>query len=168
MNKKSSARLFFYLLIILSFIEALYFYQLMPVKTATHFNIYGQPDGWSSKSTILLINTAVVILFALIFRIIILFTPKIPEGLINLPNKHYWLSEKRKIDSYQKINNFLFWIGDITLLFFLLLFYLIYKSNINNYASISPRIWILMIAYLGVLSILTIKFYKYFNKIPDK
>ena len=168
MKTKSASKLFFYLLIILSFIEVYYFYPLLPEKTAAHFNIYGQPDAWQSKSTVILINIILVISVALLFRITIVFITKIPEGFINLPNKFYWFSENRKMETYQKISDFLYWFTDVTLLFFLFLFYLIYESNINSYTSISPGIWVILIIYLAVLAIFTLKFYKYFNNVPGK
>jgi len=168
MKSNSSAKLFFYLIIILSLIEAAYFYNLLPERIAIHYNIKGQPDAWSNKTAIILINVGVVIFMALLFRVLIFFTRKIPEGLINLPNKYYWLAEIRKEETYKVINDFLFWTVDLTLLFFVLLFYLIYRANINHYASISPEIWIIMIAYIAALSVYTIKFYKYFNRVPGK
>ena len=168
MKSNSPAKLFFYLIIILSLIEAAYFYNLLPERTAIHYNIKGQPDSWNSKTAIILINVGVVIFMALLFRVLIFFIRKIPEGLINLPNKYYWLAEIRKEETYEVINNFLFWTVDITLLFFVFLFYLIYQANINHGASIAPDIWIVMIVYIIALSILTIKFYKHFNKVPGK
>ncbi len=168
MKSNNSPKLFFYLIIILSLIEAAYFYNLLPDKTAIHYNFKGQPDAWNSKTTIILINVGVVIFMALLFRVLIFFTRKIPEGLINLPNKYYWLAESRKEETYKVINDFLFWTVDITLLFFIFLFYLIYRANINNDSSIAPGIWIIMIVYIVALSVFTIKFYKYFNKVPGK
>ncbi len=168
MKSNNFAKLFFYVIIILALVEAAYFYNLLPESTATHYNFKGRPDAWNSKSVIILINVGVIIFSALLFRILIFFTPKLPEGLINLPNKHYWLSENRKEETYKIITDFLFWTVDITLLFFVFLFFLIYRANINKDSSIAPGIWILMIAYIAVLSVFTIKFYKYFNKVPDR
>ncbi len=168
MKSNNSPKIFFYFIIILALVEAAYFYNLLPERAATHYNFEGQPDAWSSKSLIILINVGVIILFAILFRFLIFITPKLPEGLINLPNKYYWLSDRRKVETYKIITNFLFWTVDISLLFFVFLFLLIYRANINNYSSIAPEIWILMIAYIAALSVFTIKFYKYFNKVPGK
>src|SRR4051812_925278 len=43
---------------------SIYYYPRLPASIATHFNFKGEPDGWGSKSTLLLMPAVGVVLYA--------------------------------------------------------------------------------------------------------
>ncbi|PIR07359.1 MAG: hypothetical protein COV55_00030 [Candidatus Komeilibacteria bacterium CG11_big_fil_rev_8_21_14_0_20_36_20] len=59
--------------VLLMALSSWYFYDSLPEKIITHWNISGQPDGWGSRSSMLILIPAVALLTYLLFR----FLPKI-------------------------------------------------------------------------------------------
>lgn len=68
---------------------------VLPAQVAIHFGPGGRPDAWASREVNgLLIFGVEALLFALFF-----FLPRLlertPAGLINIPNRRYWLEGGR-------------------------------------------------------------------------
>ena len=102
------------LLVILSVIfigQLIYFYPQLPVTIASHFNASGQANDWMSKSSFYIFE----VILLLFFLAIGLFLPRLlfslPDSMINLPNKEYWLAPERRgqtLNSFGEIFSWLF------------------------------------------------------------
>lgn len=74
------------LLLLLTVYLALSSYPSLPDRVPTHFNLEGVPDGWGSKSEILVVPILSAV-FYVVFTVIavLMATTKDPRKLINLP-----------------------------------------------------------------------------------
>jgi len=82
-------RMLFWLLVFAAVLEIVYYYPLLPERVASHFDGYGRPNGWSSRDAFIAINASVTLLMAVLYAGIGFALPRLPEALINLPNKDY-------------------------------------------------------------------------------
>jgi uncharacterized membrane protein len=76
---------------------------ILPENVASHFGGNGTPNAWVSRESIALIFLATEVpLFLLVY-----YAPSLvfqfPPGLINLPNRDYWLREKNRPQAREKL-----------------------------------------------------------------
>jgi uncharacterized membrane protein len=117
-------------ILILGFLVYLaYSAKLLPEKVATHFGASGQPNGWMSRSGYLLFLGAIGVGLPLINAIVILLIRRIPNHLINLPNKEYWLSEENREQTCSYISGQMLWLACLEVAFFAGLHYLTIQAN---------------------------------------
>lgn len=137
MNK---TRLLFACAIIIGVMEAVYFYPLLPDRMAVHFNASGRADGWGYKQQFFETFGLVYNMMAILFWGLPFLIRRVPESLINLPNKDYWFAPERKEETMQRmINQFLF-IGAMTLLLLDGVFYFTVKANLSD-TPVLPAEW---------------------------
>jgi len=78
-------------------------YSYLPERMATHFDMSGNPNGWSSKNSFFVTWYIMIFLLNGIFYLISKIIHKIPESMINIPNKRYWFeTEERKKESINR------------------------------------------------------------------
>jgi uncharacterized membrane protein len=142
------------ILIVLTMIylaQIAYFYPQLPEKVASHFNYLGEPDGWMSKTKFTIFQVFLLgLILAATLLIPILFN-KLPDSLINIPNKSYWLAPERREESILKLASVTNNLRAALLLLFLGINYFTFQANITG-GNLSNGTWLI----LGVFLIYTI------------
>ena len=102
----------------------------LPDTMAVHYGPGGTPDRFSSPTefgTGMMICGGVVFL---LFALISIFLPRLPEGFINLPNRDYWLAPDRRGQSLASFSNLFLLYGAVTLLFLLFVSRAVVNANL--------------------------------------
>ena len=121
----------FVLLVALLGIQLTVAYPDLPERVATHFNTSGEADGWSSKATFTWMHIGLVALMVLTFPGISALLSRIPDAMINLPNKEYWLAPERREATLGHVGDQLMWMGNATLFLMLYIFRQTIQANLN-------------------------------------
>ena len=141
----------------------------LPPEVPIHFDFNGEPDGFSSRSTHLWTMSSLVVGTTLFFLFFCWLTPKIPDSMVNLPDKEYWLAEERRSETYVRIQLMLIWVGVLTTLLFSTLAFFSWLVGMNYLASISPWIWLVTLIYMvAIVSICLGQFRKPQSKVEQK
>lgn len=168
MNNSKYPLLIYYFVVIISLVIPAFYYNRLPEEIASHFNVSGRADEWMNKSSYFLTYYLIMLSIAALFSVINIFINKIPEKMINLPNKKYWLDPDRKEESLNSIKNFIYWLGTLTIIFILLVFREVYIANLNRTYDLGNTMWIYLIILLAAVTYTVIKMYSRFNKISNK
>lgn len=128
---KKSGRVVTVALIFAAIAQWFYFYPILPDQIISHFNLTMQPDRWSSKNAVMSLHLGLVFGFALLFHFMAWCIGKIPTSWINLPEKNYWLSAERKTQSIHSLSTFFIWLGNVILIFIVVMFHLSYQANLS-------------------------------------
>jgi len=64
------------ILIVVSILAAIFFYEALPSQVITHWNFGGQPDGWDSKDSFVILMPAITLAIYLLFRFLPHIDPK--------------------------------------------------------------------------------------------
>jgi uncharacterized membrane protein len=138
-----AAQVFVVVLILVSIAQSLYYFPLLPDQVASHFGPNGQPNGFSSKTTytwsMLGVNVGIAAMLLGLAKTI----KYLPNSLINLPHKDYWLHPDRRASSLQFVEMNLLGVAASTLCLFIAIAHLTFDANMRQ-AGLSPR-------YLGVI-----------------
>jgi uncharacterized membrane protein len=138
----------------------------LPPRVASHFNARGQPDGYMPRE-------AFVTDLALLgggFIVLLLLTPALlrllPDRLINMPHRDYWLAPERRHTSFGYIAIWFGWCAIATGLLLVAMLDLTLRANIRGTGlnAIAASIGL----GLYVVSILTslVFFYRKLNTLP--
>nr|WP_303652436.1 DUF1648 domain-containing protein [Paludisphaera mucosa] len=79
-------------------------YSRLPARVASHFAADGRADGWSSRpayAAILLLGAAAVAIFC---AVPVNLARVVPDEMINLPNREYWLAPERRRETLDRLS----------------------------------------------------------------
>jgi uncharacterized membrane protein len=134
MNK---TRLLFVIAIILGVVEAMYFYPRIPDRMAVHFNAGGIADGWGPKLQFFETFGLIFSMIALLFWGLPQLLRRVPDSMMNLPNKDYWLAPERRQQTLDRIMGQLLGFGAMTLLLLDAVFYFCLRANLGDRPTLS-------------------------------
>lgn len=127
----------------------------LPDPVASHFGLDGQPDSWVSRTSFLAMHGLVQI-GTTGFMLATAYGMKwIPESLLNMPNKEYWLHADRREQSLRKNGSMLILIAGLTALFMAFVFQLVCESNLqgNRPLSTGALFWVLGVYLFAVIGV---------------
>ena len=160
------ARTLYLALVAATLAQMAWFYPRLPMRMASHFDAAGQVNAFMPKDAFFVVHLAVLGLMTLVFLLTPALIVVLPPGMINLPNKDYWLAPERRVHTAQKLQSFLVGFGNVTLLFLLLVFREAMQANLLPSPQLSNRIWVFLVL-LGVWSIVgTVRLLRAF-RLPD-
>jgi uncharacterized membrane protein len=96
-------RLFLLGLVLVSLVEAARQWNSAPGRVPSHFDAAGHPNAWASRDELFLLQVGVTLLVAALFVGIPTLVKSTPAGLINLPNKSYWLAPERREETMDRL-----------------------------------------------------------------
>ncbi|MGE5681154.1 MAG: DUF1648 domain-containing protein [Bacillota bacterium] len=162
-RNKTSVIIFIFVNLLMAF-EFIYFYPLLPDKMATHFNFSGNADGWAGKTPFFMIFVFIYFISIGSMLLLSFFINKIPNSMINLPNKDKLLAPERREVTLSYISKFLIDLASLTALLFIFLNYFVFVTNINNKHSLPLNAMYVVGLFVILVFILV---YKMFIRLKD-
>jgi uncharacterized membrane protein len=86
----------------------------LPDQVATHFDAGGKANGWSNQAGFIRFVAIVIAIAAALFFGATLLV-RLPESMINLPNKDHWLAPERRDDTFAFIRDWFRWFAALRL-----------------------------------------------------
>jgi uncharacterized membrane protein len=123
-------------LITLAICYAILFYYVsttqdsLPPRIATHFDLYGQPNGWMSRDQLTTFILGFGILLPAFVVAVMAATGWIPVSFVNLPHRDYWLAPERRQATASRLLHFGLWFASANVLFITGLQWLIVQANL--------------------------------------
>jgi serine/threonine-protein kinase len=103
--------------------------QQLPARVATHFDGEGNPNGWMTRST----HITFILIFGFAFPLslvgLLWLARLLPESLINIPKRDYWLAPERRAQTFAYLFQQSFWFACIGVAFVIGLHALILRAN---------------------------------------
>ena len=157
------------LIVLLVVAQAICYYPRLPDPMASHFGGGGVPDGWSSRTAFFAVYVAALALIGgTLFGLAGLLT-RIPERMINLPNKEYWLSPPRRAESLGYVQRQIAWSAAGVLSFMVLTTQLVIRTNLAGEARLPvARIVLLLVMLIIWVSVVPWRVYRRFSVIQAR
>lgn len=115
----------------------------LPTRVATHFDGAGRADGYMEAQAHV-ISMAGLGLAAAVISVGLFFALRyFPVGLVNMPEKEYWMSPARKEQTYDRFFHAGLWLAALELLFVLGLHLLVIDANRKSPPQMSNLLWTL-------------------------
>ncbi len=146
--------------------QSAWYYPRLPALVASHFGVSGHADSYMPKQEFMRLHLGVVGLISLVLLVVPMLVVRLPPGMINLPNKDYWLAPERRAHTGRVIRGFLTSFGDAMLLFLLVIFGDAMRASLLPAPRLSNRVWVMLILLASFAVIWTIRFVRAFRR-PD-
>jgi uncharacterized membrane protein len=137
--------------------QLLYYYPNLPEKMASHYNASGEPDNWMSKQSFLILELVILLVILAEFTLLPFLLERIPNSLINMPHKSYWLADERRHETFSVIRHYLEWFSVGLLGLFIAINEMVFRANLNN-QRLSNAAWIALIIFLIFVAVWLTKF----------
>jgi uncharacterized membrane protein len=163
MNNQKTAMGVFVLLCIACVVHALCYYPRLPAQVAQHFGAFGQPDAWGSKMQFLIMHVVTISFMAAMILGSGLGMTKIPNSMINVPNKDYWLAPERREQTVAYIQSRLLWLGSCVMIFWLDLAHQSFQVHLGAATKLN-HVWVSSTILLTVSAMWCMVIYMKFRK----
>jgi len=140
----------------LCFIQAAYYYPLLPETVPSHFGASGRPDAWSSKSFFVIFYLVIVAVNAILFSSLSFWMSRLPVSLINLPHKEYWLAPERKEKTLMMLAQYLLLVASATELLLFDIFHQSFQVALGRAQDLSHPL-VSLALYLSLVVVVTIR-----------
>ncbi len=141
---------------------------LLPDTLATHFDFAGHPNGWMTREGFFWFYGILLFVMIGVFGIIGQVMYKLPNWLINVPHKKYWLAPERRIESIHSLQKLLHVTGAVICVYIALLMQAVIVANLQDTPMLGPdkvfpSLGVLMMFIIGTL----VYTYRRFPKPPQ-
>jgi hypothetical protein len=150
-----------------SALQAYYLTQL-PERVAVHFNAAGVADNWASPMVLATSAWGALGIVTLIGSGSILLMGRVPDQLINLPNKKYWLDPVRRDETIAWLQRFAVVLLSMPLVLLVVVFHRVYEFNRGNHEALGPSMHGTIVAVVIVMTIgSVVVIFRKFRNPPD-
>jgi len=162
-------RVFYAIVLFLCVFELWRLWNISPAEMAAHFNVQGNPDRFVPRAEFfsyqiktLLVMVAISLVAQLIFMVL-------PAGLINMPNRDYWLAPARRDETVDRLSSFAALMFGVILLAVQAAFELSVYANLQTPILFNAQwMFIVMIASFSVIGLMLVSLVASFSKIPSQ
>lgn len=145
---------------------ALWYFPQLPETVASHFDGAGRADGWMPREGFMAFYALLFIVLAATFAGSARLMRSLPDGMINLPNKKYWLASGRREESIAFLERSLLRMGNATLLFMLIMMVDTMQANLHTEVRLSPLFWPVFLLYFLYLGWQIVRMFRRFSSPP--
>jgi len=92
---------------VLAGVQALFWRTRLPERVATHFDGAGNPNGWMGRDAALWFGLGMCVFLQCVFLGVGRLIRAVPDSMINLPDKDYWLAPERREATLARIEGML-------------------------------------------------------------
>jgi uncharacterized membrane protein len=148
------------LLAVVATLHAWHLTTVLPERVASHFDAAGRPNGWASRAGFVQVYFFVIAVVTVSFASVAVLVARVPDSLINLPNKAYWLAPERRASTLAWITGWSSLFGAATLLLMMAIMRQAELVNIGAATKIAgmPLVASYVVLSLGMVVGLIVKF----------
>jgi uncharacterized membrane protein len=142
--------------------QIIYFYPQLPETIASHFNVDGQANGFMSKSSFFAFEVILLAFLSVMFLSMAKLIAKLPDSMINLPNKDYWLSTERREQTFAAFDNFFAWLIAGIIALFIAINQIALIANLAKKDLDQLQFWIVLGTFFVLIAVLIFVYLKQF------
>jgi uncharacterized membrane protein len=164
-----SGRIFFIIVLLICIFETVRLWELAPAQMASHFDIQGNPDRFSTKEQFFgfqLQTMLVVIGLGVVTQILVLITP-VEWINIKMPNRDYWLAPEHRDEIMDRMSSFVAMLFGIIILGIQAGFELAVSANLHQPIHFDAQMMLIFIAGFFVAAILMLVWLMISFRIPS-
>lgn len=127
-------------LFVLALFQIQHYSPLLPATLASHFDGAGKPNGFEAKAAFFRIYVLILALLLALFLFLPKLLRRLPDSLINLPNKDYWLSPERREETLSAVEDGTAWMGVLTMGLVVFIMQLTIRTNLTEHSVLTPSV----------------------------
>lgn len=143
---------------LLTLVQVFLYSSNLPQRVASHFGQNGAADGWMTRSSFLALHLGLQASCAALLLAIARFGRFLPDSLLSMPHKDYWLHADRRESTLEYTEALLTCIAGVTATFLSVVFQCVYQANVNGTEKLSTAVFLpALMAYIGIVFYLVVR-----------
>jgi uncharacterized membrane protein len=138
----------------------------LPARMASHFAASGRPDGWMSRSGFWTFTALVEGGVILVLLLIPIALRRVPDSLINLPNRDHWLAEGRRDQAITRLAVWMSWFAVAMSGLLVAVNELVIRANLARAPLAERWFWVALVSFLGFVAAWVVGLYRAFRLPP--
>lgn len=143
--------------------QILFYYPNLPARMASHFDAAGKANDWMAKENFMIFEFVILLIIVSEFALLPVLIEKMPDALVNLPNKNFWLAAERRAKTFAVMRNYFDYFAVALLGLLIAINQMIFKANINRTNLPPATMWTILGAFLLFTIVWMIKFTRQFK-----
>lgn len=139
-------------------------YRRLPEVVASHFNGSGAPNAWTPRDSYVWMMIGIVTFVVVLMAGTFVMVRVLPKGLINLPNRDYWLAPERRAETSRTLGRYGLVMAGLVSLFFLAIHLLVVSANKSQPVMLSSNVWWLLAAFLATTGVMLLALFRRFSR----
>lgn len=135
--------------------QFVFWYDKLPAVVPSHFDGTGQANGWMSKFGFYLLMGSLQALLLVGTPMLGRLIKNLPDSMLNIPNKDYWLAPERREGTLDLNSCFLGTVGWLTSWLFIAIFHISALVATEQQASVNPQLYWAIGIYVVTLFLAT-------------
>ncbi len=144
------------LFVLFGLIEWAAAYSRLPDVMATNFGGSGWPGGWMSKPAASWTMNLMMAGAAGIFMLPGWLLRLTPTGMMNLPNRDYWLAPERRAATVRRLETRVWQMGLLTVVFLVFVNHLLIAANLLPEPRLSAAFLPVFVSYMTLVGVWTV------------
>jgi uncharacterized membrane protein len=154
-------------LVFVSLVEAAFQWNSAPGVVPSHFDAAGRPDSFSSRDGFFALQVGVTLGIAALLVGISWLVRFTPPGLMNLPNKGYWLAPERREETMDRLASYMDVFASATVVLLMVAFGL--ASRASRGGTLATNIFLpALVAYLVFTAAWTVALIRTWTNVPNE
>jgi uncharacterized membrane protein len=142
---------------------------LLPPRIASHFDANGRPDGWSNRSTAVILHSIFGLVSPIVITTLCCLFRFIPVEKIKMPRRDYWFSPERRDETCTYLARQGLALGSLLIGLQALAWYQVVEANNAEVKQLPPTAFtFVLMAYGLVLVMWVLRLFRHFVQPPTE
>lgn len=154
--------------VMVSLLQQVFYWRHLPERVATHFGPGGEPNDWMDRTSAVLVLGGFQLFFPLLLVGVVRLLRWIPNGLINIPHREYWLAPERRESSLEWLEFPMAGIAGLVAVLMAVLSHLTFRANSGAGKLEEFPFFVCLAIHLGGTAWLVICILRHFGRVPQQ
>lgn len=116
-------------LALLAVAQNAWYWDQLPDRIATHFNLEGVPNDWMTKTNATLVMCGFQVVMPIVLIAVTLLASRLPPAMVNIPHREYWLHPDRHASTMAYVQTVMNWIAVVLSVYVMAISHLVFMAN---------------------------------------
>jgi len=151
---------------LLTLLQHLSYWRVLPERVATHFGPGGEPNDWMDRTAATILLGGFQLVFPLLLLSVVRLLKWIPNAFINIPHREYWLAPERRETALAWLARPMSGIAGLTAALLVATSHLTFRANVRAGRLEEFPFLVCLAIYLAGTFLLVIRILRRFGRVP--
>jgi hypothetical protein len=143
-----------------------YYFPVLPDRVASEFDLQGKEIKAMPKGTFMAFNGTLVVAMPAFLLLLGWGCTKLPNWMIDMPNRDYWLAPQRKPETAKRLFLFILWLAVGVEAFLTSILFFVFRANMGHPESMVLVPYYCLSTFLAFVAVWCAWFMIKFKKLP--
>ena len=151
---------------VLTLLQHVSYWRVLPERVATHFGPGGEPNDWMDRTAAAILLGGFQLVFPLLLLSVVRLLKWTPNAFINIPHREYWLAPERRETALAWLARPMSGMAGLTAALLVATSHLTFRANVRAGRLEEFPFFVCLAIYLAGTFLLVIRILRRFGRVP--